>query len=574
MDRSVVKVVMVVVLAALPAIPAFGFSRASFRYQSTAGLLEDDLDLMMVPGTGLMDPARLPLIDGGRLYTGLSNLTDGQERALADSTGRSFLIGITSPLRGGANFAVLHHRMSEQIPGLTGLTDRSGAPLLGTGRTIETTFLDMDGNGSYDSQSEVDRSVEVWDEENFSEYACAFGGYAGEVRVGAYFILSDSSGKSTTDGPDVLKYGETTIRTNLITGDITFLDDQTKSGMRDESYNRTTLGLSAWYPMNDRLDLGGHLSYRKSSSEENAYWDYVQVTDHSPQQQDSISTFERQERAQRSVPLSGNRLSLGTSAIYRWNDRIVGRADLFYTKTTNKISKEAPDDLLVWENTYTSFGGREERFEVNNRSIGEIDGDDNSDDVDLRLKMISELSDKVTFGFGFDFGMGRFEQDWVKEDSTSNVAAYYNGDGVLDSLDYTLIETRGERITTRTTSADRTIRLPVCVEFHISRPLVMRLGAEHLIEHIERTTTETVDSYSAPKYRKELGDGTVTEWVVEDSLGILSGSSMDEVSTSSVTTYTSGIGWTVSSNLVIDIMGFSNLVDLTGWRLSATLRFF
>jgi len=67
---------------------SFGLITESFRYQSTARLWEDDYDL-------LFDPARIPEIEGSRLWTSLSNFVTGSEELFSNGSVPYFLIGGT-----------------------------------------------------------------------------------------------------------------------------------------------------------------------------------------------------------------------------------------------------------------------------------------------------------------------------------------------------------------------------------------------------------------------------------------------------------------------------------------------
>jgi hypothetical protein len=75
-------IVLFVVLCGL----AMAYVPSSFRSQSTAGLWTDDYDL-------LFEPARIPLINGDRVYTALSNLVTGDEEQFGTSTDNFYLVG-------------------------------------------------------------------------------------------------------------------------------------------------------------------------------------------------------------------------------------------------------------------------------------------------------------------------------------------------------------------------------------------------------------------------------------------------------------------------------------------------
>jgi hypothetical protein len=65
---------------------SFGLVTESFRYQSTAGLFQDDYDL-------LFDPARIPEISGARLWTSLSNFVTGDEELFSGGSEPYIIIG-------------------------------------------------------------------------------------------------------------------------------------------------------------------------------------------------------------------------------------------------------------------------------------------------------------------------------------------------------------------------------------------------------------------------------------------------------------------------------------------------
>ena len=71
-----------------------------------------------------------------------------------------------------------------------------------------------------------------------------------------------------------------------------------------------------------------------------------------------------------------------------------------------------------------------------------------------------------------------------------------------------------------------------------------------LIEYGDGTTYEDIDQAYDDDYSKEV-----------------------EKVTLSSTDYYYGLGWKVTDNLQLDLMGFSDLTDMTNWRLSATFYF-
>jgi hypothetical protein len=147
-----------------------------------------------------------------------------------------------------------------------------------------------------------------------------------------------------------------------------------------------------------------------------------------------------------------------------------------------------------------------------------------------------------------------------------------NGDTISGPEDYTRTITQSETWMTMIDGSTNSFSIPVGVEFMITKPLVFRLGAQHTLAYNDYTTTTELIDYEPQRTLTVYGDGSQTE-VIEDPGPRPERSVEQETEKVPETDYYYGLGWMVTNNLQIDLMGFNELTDLSNWRLSATLRF-
>ena len=125
---------------------------------------------------------------------------------------------------------------------------------------------------------------------------------------------------------------------------------------------------------------------------------------------------------------------------------------------------------------------------------------------------------------------------------------------------------------TKTTGAISSFSVPVGIEFYLADPVVFRLGARHTLSINDYTTVHDMIDYDPERTRTVRGDGTVSESMIDPG-NQAAGSEESDTETSPDTDYFYGIGWQVTDNLQIDLMGFNELTDLSNWKLSATFKF-
>ncbi|MEO0206681.1 MAG: hypothetical protein ABIL22_08425 [candidate division WOR-3 bacterium] len=161
----------------------------------------------------------------------------------------------------------------------------------------------------------------------------------------------------------------------------------------------------------------------------------------------------------------------------------------------------------------------------------------------------------------------------LARDTTVSRRVYDDNDGVsFDPDDYVQTTWSSETWMTKITGKSNSIALPVGVEFNLFPQLVMRLGAQHTYTMDDYTTVTELVQYEPQRTRTVDGTGTVTENLIDPNPAPIGSDETQKVNTPQ-TNYFYGVGWQVTDNLQIDLMGFNQLTNLTNWRISATLKF-
>ena len=570
MLRRTITAVIFLILISVLSLGAF--TNGSFRNASTAMLLCDDYDLWLGP-TPLPDPARLPLIKGARLYTNLSNLVDKGEEPFTGYGNDYFLIGgSTTPLFNVGNLGIVVDRYNDKNAWDTGLFDRFGNPIYGYGDVVYDSLFDDDGNGIYDRRTEVEETRETWTDQGNKDFIFCIGKDMGEKLFGVFFKMNIK--KTEEFGlygglPVNFTFDSTDI--NLVSGDRTFTQSSVGTGSMTDDMTDNLFGFSFWKYLAEKRAFGLHFGYGMHSG---TYNDLRNVTDDmngSPDDPGITDTYTMTETDIENIPYKGNSMTGWLSYIHDWNEITNLRLDTYYSKSSSEIQSDAlgeytyQDSRIAADNHTESTDGSETTV---------ITGDASLQLYGIKGKVIYDLTDKVIFAFGMAFSANTTDTLWVESIDGSSVYTYDDGDNQPNDYDdYTSTTTYSSSIQTKTTAGTQSISFPVCVEFNVAKPLVFRLGARHSISLTEATTNIDLQSASPGLVHTVHGDGTVEDIFTENPTLEEIGSSEDRTDSESNTSYTYGMGYTVSENLQIDLMGFSDLTDLSNWRVSATMKF-
>lgn len=564
--------ILISIFTAVVVVSLGAYTNTSFRNASTARLLGDDYDLWMGPFP-MPDPARLCLIDGARLYTNLSNLVDKNEEQFSGSTNNYFLIGgSTQPLFGIGHMGVVMDRFNDKEAWDTGLFDRFGNPLYGHGNVVYDSLFDDDNNGSYDRRTEVEETRETWIDEGNKDLVFALGRDMNGALAGVFYRMNVMNSEELgLDGGMPINYTLDSTDINLISGDTTYTESRTGAGSTTNDMTEHLFGASYWKYLAEANAFGLHFGYGTFSGELNDVVEETENWDGSPDDNSITDTYSMTDASTENVPYDGNRMIGWLSYIHQWNEITKLRFDAIYDNSSFEIKSGA-----IREDTYSDnrVAADNHTSSTNGSETTDITGDGSSQDITVKGKVIYNLTDNVNFAFCVAFMSDKMDSMRNEATDASSVFTYDDGDNEPnDPDDYTSTTTYSATVETKTTEGTNTIAFPVCVEFNVAKPLVFRMGAIHSISLTERTTNVRLIDASPGLVHTVYGDGTVDDQFIENQALQEIGSSEDVTESSSNTSYTYGLGYTVSKNLQIDLMGFSDLTELSNWKVSATMKF-
>lgn len=533
---------------------SFGLVTESFRYQSTAGLFEDDYDL-------LFDPARIPEISGARLWTSLSNFVTGDEELFSDGSEPYILIGGVTGL-GNLYPGAMYDRTSSTEALNTGLVDPNGNPMYGDGELTIINWNNPDTLGNFTNRTVESRQVSAYESIGSSDWYLALATQRNNLRFGLGFMHGDS--KFTYTDP-VNNFDYSYISEDLVADTLEYQNTASFAGDDITNYSHNDFMLSTWLD-GDRVAFG--LSFEFDLLSENneaiilgdsAEYDF-------PMQPDTsftlVSVYDSLVQ-----PRSGNRIGLQLTSFFNYNENAQGRFYLdFFTQSLNYGDDAMDFAYTTRELSYSTF-----TWDTVN-TVTYFDGGRSTTGIGLSTKHLFAISDRLNFGIGLLFGISSYSDSTAAIDTTVSVRVYDNGDTIQGPEDYTRTVTQSETWMTHVDGNLNRLAVPVGLEFSIAKPLVFRLGAQYVITYDDYTTTTELLDYEPQRTLTVYGDGTQTE-TIQDPGPMPERSVETNTVKTSDTDYYYGIGWDVTKNLQIDLMGFSDITDLGNWKLSATMKF-
>lgn len=535
---------------------SFGLITESFRYQSTAGLFEDDYDL-------LFDPARICEIDGSRLWTSLSNLVTGNEGVFSNTSVQYYLFGGSTKF-GNYSPGLVFDNYSLRLPMPTTLRDVNNNIIYGDAEHQRTIWEDRDGDGKYDYLRDTLLTQRAFEEEKTMDFYLGLGITKGTLRFGLGFFHIDALNKSIEPWNNgTYSY----VEKNLVLDDTTLIEKGNVSGESKFNNANNSLILSLWKDM-EKMKIGINTGYQFLSWKESGYTlgDYARYTD-----PDNIAAEHElfSEVDTLDIPKNGSRLPLNLTLFYNYNENNQGR---FYLGIYTQSSDIADGASGIY--TYSGENNiGQDKTVGNDTSRLNYYGSGNSMGFHIGTKQLFKVTDRLNIGLGLLFSSNNYFDSLATQDSSVTITEFdFNDDGMIDANDRTTTIWSKETDMTKTTGKKNIITLPVGVEFKIVEPLSFRLGAIHTVTYNDSTTIMSTIAYEPERTRIVLGDGTILPETIETPVN-KPGSSETHTTTDRSTDYYYGLGWQVNKNLQIDLMGFSNLVNLSNWRLSATFKF-
>ncbi|TKJ42725.1 hypothetical protein CEE36_06485 [candidate division TA06 bacterium B3_TA06] len=543
-------------------IAALAYTPNSFRYASTAGILWDDYDWF------LADPARIPLIEGYQLYTNLANFVTAEEHPLSDSIGFQgpgfYLIGGKGwgpPLGAAGVFDTRMLRFADSI-------DIDGDTYWGHGAKADTNYQVDPDDGSIIGTDIATEVVDAYHTRNDFDGYLGLGYTLGEtfsMGLGYYHGSNKISWFPADNNQIISNYSYTT---GLDTYDTAYSFNEFTT---TEMSNRIKLG--AWTEI-DYLQLSGYLGadifsgnkgldtlYRYSLAES-----YPGLDTRTDTVVNNLGTW----------PYSGMGIPVELLGIYEIDE---GQEVWFFGgveyrtwrwKDGAGITDVSIDTLLEdYEEPPDTFT----RTTANiNSTLAAGSGSYSGLAYNLGVKGVFAINEMVTFGLGVHFAGSSGRDSTYNDHTDSTLTSLDDGDGMGEVTDVTTttLKTYSDYLVNEAFSM--AFHFPVGVEFTPLKWLALRLGATYVHEmSTYRTWAEATSAIYTETYT-QFGDGTSdasTTYLPYD-IGHAEG---EQKETLDKVTYDFGIGFKITKNLQIDLMGFSDLTDMGNWKLSAIFKF-
>ncbi|RKZ21382.1 hypothetical protein DRQ16_03690 [bacterium] len=548
------------VLLLLAGAVLFGYVPQSFRNISTGTLLEDDYDF-------ILDPGRMVWVKGGRLYTNLSNLVTTTEGLFNKTSLGTYLIGGKTTF-GTLHLAGIYNRYSEENPLFTGYVDRYGNWIYGEGDIYYVHYEDRDNADGYDFMSEEHVVVSAYERYRSDDI------YLG---IGGLLTKTASAGLGFTMSRMRNTWFDYTLADTIRDHDLILNEDvyvYGGEGAETGEYlnNYWSVFTSLWYAMDQKTRVGVALGYRKRNIEDNYdYW-WTEEEDFSPEDPEvDVERYEVVERDYDPLNTGGFYLTLRT----RLGDIREPHQEIGLRLYTSGGSVDsARYYYMTGDEDRTTLGDGEE-FLIDTTIVDELrNGSTGERGFSLWWKGIYVRDEKLTFGLGARFQAWSGERTDTIARSERSFEQYNDGDNEEnDADDYVMTTSLFERWHERTTYAGYTITLPVGMEWRIKEYFAFRCGAVYSFTYATSTLVQQLIGKEPETRRIEYGDGTVDEDLLEDPSDVTDGVSNTEDWREPSLDYFYGFGINPLPSLQIDVMGCSNLTNLTNWRVSVTFKF-
>jgi len=533
---------------------SFGLVTESFRFQSTAGLFEDDYDL-------LFDPARIPEIGGARLWTSLANFVTGDENLFSGGSQPYIVLGGVAGL-GTLYPGAMYDRRAQKTALSTGLTDPYGNPIYGDAELTIINWNNPDTLGNFTNRTVETRTRSAYELVGSSDWYLALATKLNRIRLGFGFMHRDY--RTTSTDPDN-NFTYLFTSEDLLADTLEYQREVNFAGDEIAKNSENDFRFSVWFDR-ENISFGINLDFDMLSTKEEAIILGDSAEYENPQQTDTnytlVAVFDSLMQ-----PQSGNRIGVGLKSFYNYSENTQGRFYLdFYTQSMSYGDDATDYFFKTRELSYNNF-----TWDTVNTATY-YDGDQSSTGLRVGTKHLFNVSERLKFGIGLFFNTSSYSDSTTARDTTVSIRVFDNGDTISGPEDYTRTITQSETWMTMVDGSMKSFVIPVGLEFNIMKPLVFRLGAQHTLTYNDFTTTTELIDYEPQRTSTVYGDGTSTE-IIDDPGPRPERSVEQESEKDPETDYYYGLGWMVTNNLQIDLMGFNELTDLSNWRLSATLKF-
>ncbi|MCP4633619.1 MAG: hypothetical protein GY855_11890, partial [candidate division Zixibacteria bacterium] len=266
-----VKFIVILIGGLLLLMNAYGmcYTNNSFRNQSTAFTLDDDLDEWIADySLNMTNPSGLFKFDGYRLYTNLSNLVNKNEGQFSNSSLDNFLVGGSGDFYRGYRFGSIVNRERYE-------NDYEYS-------SDHSEFTDNDNNGTFDSRERYISETGTDTTDVSTEFIFALAGQKAKLDYGISFELYNN--KCVSDR--VTNYDTSSM--DLVTGQLNRIASDDLNWGYDCKTNITAITLGGLYHKSQRLNIGGRIGISMEGYEANDNRLELCSTDRSPADADLL----------------------------------------------------------------------------------------------------------------------------------------------------------------------------------------------------------------------------------------------------------------------------------------------
>ncbi|MEN3046297.1 MAG: hypothetical protein ABDH49_04865 [Candidatus Hydrothermales bacterium] len=549
--------------------PFIGERFRSFRYLSTVGLIEDDLDL-------LLDPGRYFEIEKNILYSGLSNFATNNDLLFSGISGAYFMFGFKNtfkPLGNVVPTSLLYAHRTLRMPQPNLINGR------GEGELFISEKYDTDGNGSFDSLHVEKAKSYSYLENKENPFFIGFSREIGEIIAGIFFFhLKLSNINEPAGHPIFNRFGNLYYlreEKDLITLTLLEKEEWNGKGFVDTSTQQNIFGTSIYLKeLFLNSDLGIQAGYGINNlkiSEDIFTTAYI---DYNP---GGVTSREDRNYARfQDLNSSGSSYFLRLFTRRTRNQELSSEDNLYFTFYGSGISKTtSPFHRVEYIHLREDIGTGTLR---ETRNMDKVEGNVayeskiNGLILGYRFKGFIDDEKRIFFAIGFFFN-NNTSNSTSKVDSNFQVINYFNdGDNQpSDPDDYTVTTTFTRVDELKSSYSRMSFELPVACELKFNKSLLFRMGANPYFSFTENEQTLNPLFSSSIVTKTTRGDGTetVTTRPAQRSFGLRNLSK----GKSSGVDFSYGLSYKIGKNLSIDLMGFSNLTDLSNWRVSVVFKF-
>lgn len=531
---------------------AFGYVPFSFRHLSTAGLFIDDYDLL------LLNPSYIPQVSGARLYTNLSNFYNGEECLFTEKGEGAFLLGI-KPKSDKLGIFSLIDFSDYRTPLNTGLVSEEGDTLYGYGTIKQTVYSNYDSiQNKYLDKTIMEETREAWEENNIKDFHLALGYKIGEeLNIGfSYSYSKEGSVLALPENNAILK-GKDYTEEKLVYEDSLFSAGFLKN---QKSSHSLLLGLGLLKEKREILAKVGIIPYSEIEDYDSTFSNYIENS--YVETVEKWDTVKTDTLTKSSVPITGFIFPVQVFGVNHFEENLLWWIAEFSYKM-GSASENASEEHIISQYKIKNEIETTTSSILNDTTLTHISGSSSGLFLSFHFGYILSIDERLSLGIGGGMSFSR-----------NNSSFLYQGTHVSNyrrtaETTYDSIATSSFSDSTKRYERILGYRFPVAVEFKLTKPLTLRLGTAFNYWFTNTQFTKERISYTPQKIviREDESETEIHEtdydlpFVYEE-----------EDKKESATQFTYGIGYAYK-NLTIDLMGFSELFNLSGYRVSVTLKF-